>query len=60
MGFGIYHEVTKRVKENTTVFSQFVSNVRHRKDVIWTSIQRFFEHYGRHMDVKTTLCAYLV
>ena len=27
------------------------------RDVIWTSIQRLFERYGRQMDVKTTLRA---
>ena len=30
------------------------------QDVIWKSFQRFFERYGRHMDAKTTLCAYWV
>ena len=28
------------------------------QDVIWTSIQRLLQCYGRQMDVKTTLCAY--
>ena len=30
------------------------------QDVIWTSIQYFFERYGYQMDVKTTLRAYWV
>ena len=28
------------------------------QDIIWTSIQRCLNIYGRQMDVETTLCAY--
>ena len=28
------------------------------QEVLWTSIQRFFERYERQTNVKTTLCAY--